>query len=85
MMLPPDGLDDLEFEPYAAPRGVCHDCGSDEVRHLIIGLPAGPEAMSGTPDWVSWVGCVHPGHDRECSQCGLTWTAEYPADQERSR
>ncbi len=74
MMLPPDELDGQEVEPYDLPRGTCPRCGSGNVRHLIVGLPAGPEPMNSTPDWVDWLGCVHPGHDRQCDQCGLTWS-----------
>ncbi|QBR91830.1 hypothetical protein EXE57_05735 [Nocardioides euryhalodurans] len=71
MMLPPD---DVEREPYDVPRGACPACGSDDVTHLVIGLPSGPEAMEGDPDWVHWVGCVHAGFDRECGSCGATWS-----------
>lgn len=60
---------------HDVPRGICPRCGSDDVRHLAIGMPAGPEVTSGTPPWVSWVGCVHPGHDRECDACGEAWSA----------
>lgn len=70
MMLPPvDGA----HEPYDVPRGTCPSCGSGEVVHLIIGMPSGPDAGSGDPDWVRWVGCMHPGFERECSSCGATW------------
>jgi hypothetical protein len=41
----------------------------------VVGLPVGPEVMEGTPEWVVWVGCDHPGHDRECHQCDLAWTS----------
>src|SRR5689334_19883128 len=58
MMLPPE---DLEREPYDVPRGACPACGSGDVTHLVIGMPSGPGAMEGDPDWVHWVGCVHPG------------------------
>ena len=71
MMLPPN---DGAPEPYDVPRGTCPSCGSGEVVHLVIGLPSGPGAGSGDPDWVSWVGCVHPGFDRECNSCGATWS-----------
>ncbi|WP_445257340.1 hypothetical protein [Nocardioides aurantiacus] len=40
---------------------------------MVIGMPAGPDAWSGDTDWVRWVGCMHPGFDRECSSCGATW------------
>lgn len=56
--------------PYVVPRGSCPACGSGEVIHLVIGMPANPEAWGSGPDWVRWVGCVHPGWDRECAQCG---------------
>ena len=77
MMLPPDEFDEVEIEPYDVPRGVCPRCGSSEVRHIVIGLPAGPEVMEGTPEWVAWVGCDHPGYDRECHPCGLAWTSPH--------
>lgn len=73
MMLPPD---DLEREPYHVPRGICPTCGSGDITHLVIGLPTGPDVMTGDPTWVRWIGCVHPGYDRECTSCGSTWTAQ---------
>jgi hypothetical protein len=73
MMSPPDEFAGDAVESYDSPRGTCPRCGGGEVRHLIIGLPAGPEPMSRTPTWVDWVGCSHPGHDRECDTCGLLW------------
>lgn len=85
MLLPPDQLAADESEPYDVPRGTCPRCGSNDVRHLIIGLPAGPEPMSGTPEWVDWVGCVHPGHDRECDHCGLVWSIADPSRAATSR
>jgi hypothetical protein len=73
MMLPPDGVGEiLEGAPYDIPRGDCPRCGSTEVIHLVIGMPTGPEAMVG-PDWVKWFGCVHPGYERSCQECGLEW------------
>ncbi len=72
MMLPPD---DLERAPYGIPRGVCPTCGSGDVTHLVVGMPSGPLVMDGDPDWVQWVGCVHPGFDRECGSCGATWSS----------
>lgn len=47
MMLPPDEFDEVEIEPYDVPRGTCPWCGSWEVRHFVVGLPAGPEVMEG--------------------------------------
>jgi hypothetical protein len=75
MLMPPE-LAGRGVEPYDVPRGTCPRCGSGDVRHLVIGMPALPESMSATPDWVEWVGCLHPGHDRECDACGLDWTVE---------
>jgi hypothetical protein len=69
-----DALFVHEPEPYALPRGSCPRCGSGDVRHLMIGMPAHPQSMDSTPSWVEWVGCMHPGHDRECDGCGLDWT-----------
>jgi hypothetical protein len=62
---------------YAVERGTCPRCGSVEVARLAIGLPAGPPDP-GTPSWVVFVGCCHPGHDRGCRACGLEWTAGTP-------
>ena len=73
MLLPPE-LDGHEVAPYSRPRGTCPRCGSGDVNHLVIGMPALPESMDSTPDWVEWVGCIHPGHDRECDGCGLAWS-----------
>jgi hypothetical protein len=70
-MLPPDGADEA---PYDFPRGTCPSCGSGAVIHLVIGMPSGPDVMDGDPEWVQWVGCVHPGYNRECNSCGVTWT-----------
>lgn len=77
MMLPPDP----DRPAYDEPRGMCPSCGSDEVIHLVVGLPADPDSMEEDPDWVRWIGCPYPGYDRTCAQCGATWswpTAERP-------
>lgn len=71
-MLPPD---DAPHEPYNVPRGTCASCGSVEVVHLIIGVRSGPDVMDGDPDWVQWVGSIHPGYNRECRSCGATWNS----------
>ncbi len=72
LTLPPD---DLEPEPDDVPRGICPTCGSGDITHLVIGMPLGPDVMQRDPDWVHWVGCVHPGYDRECGSCGATWSS----------
>jgi len=77
MMLPPGVGDDTVSAPYDVPRGTCPACGSGKVTHLVIGMPSGPAAMDGSPAWVSWVGCVHPGYNRECNSCGTTWSADF--------
>lgn len=74
MMLSGEG-DRARSEPYRVPRGTCPKCGSSDVIHLIIGLPMDPEAGAGDPDWVHWIGCVHPGYARECITCGSNWIA----------
>ena len=61
---------------YDLPRGTCPACGGGQVRHLVIGLPADPEPLTSTPPWVEWVGCLHPGYDRECDRCGAQWESE---------
>jgi hypothetical protein len=73
MMLPPDDWAG-DAVPHDVPRGTCASCGSDEVVHLVIGMPASAEAWGSGPDWVNWVGCVHPGWDRECRRCGACWS-----------
>lgn len=60
---------------YDVVRGRCPRCDSGAVGHLIIGEPVYPDALGATPDWVCWVGCVHPGYNRSCEACGLTWTS----------
>ena len=67
---------ELFFGPtYAKVRGVCARCNSPEVRHLVIGEMLYVKVEGGTPDWVDYVGCLHPGYDRECQTCGHQWTA----------
>ena len=72
---PPETWDGEPAPPYDVPRGTCPRCGSDQVVHLVIGMPATPEEFGSGPDWVSWVGCIHPGFDRSCADCGHTWDA----------
>lgn len=57
-------------------RGVCPQCGSSEVRHIIFGFPAGPDSA---PPWVAFGGCVIDGRpdDRVCEACEHAWTAEF--------
>lgn len=74
--IPTGGTDADDASPYDLPRGTCAACGSSHVRHLVIGLPAAADALTETPPWVEWVGCIHPGYDRQCEQCGLTWSAD---------
>jgi len=61
---------------YFSPRGRCPRCDSHAVTHLVIGMPANVDDMQWAQHWVVSVGCHHPGHDRECSECGLGWTGE---------
>lgn len=51
-MLTPHDIYAEDFEPYDVPRGSCPRCGSNDIRHLVIGLPTGPEPMNSTPVWV---------------------------------
>lgn len=60
--------------PYSVPRGACPFCASLEVEHLLIGMPADPDAFGSGPAWLHWVGCVHPGYSRRCAACEGTWT-----------
>ncbi|GAA0969990.1 hypothetical protein ENKNEFLB_03888 [Nocardioides aquaticus] len=62
---------------YDVPRGSCPRCGSGEVTHVLAGLPVGPVE---TPSWVAWVGCMPPGHDRACAECGLRWRSADAGD-----
>lgn len=71
MMLPPD---DSEQKVVNVPRGICPECGSGEVMHLLIGMLLMEECATSQQDWVRVVGCVHPGYNRECASCGATWT-----------
>ena len=43
-------------------------------------MPARPEDQGIGPEWVSWVGCIHPGYNRSCDDCGHTWDG--PGDVE---
>lgn len=63
----------LSQTPYDAPRGTCPRCASPEVVHLVIGMPIGPEEWGNGPEWVHWVGCMHPGYSRRCEACNATW------------
>ena len=52
-------------------RGVCPACGSGDVTHILIGMPAGP------PDypWIELAGCVVGDgmSTRRCENCGHAW------------
>ena len=77
-VLSPAGLDDglagSSGEPYDVPRGTCPLCASVDVIHLAIGMPAGPADWGSGPEWLHWVGCVHPGYNRRCTACEGTWS-----------
>jgi hypothetical protein len=71
--LPPNREELWPGVPYEVPRGTCPRCGSDQVVHMIIGLLAsGPDRLR-VPSWACLLGCVHPGFDRSCAECGHTW------------
>ena len=72
-MLPPQGNNG---ETYDAPRGTCPQCGSPDVVHLVIGMPAAPSEWGSGPHWVEWVGCIHPGYTRRCTACEQVWTED---------
>jgi RNA polymerase subunit RPABC4/transcription elongation factor Spt4 len=61
-------------------RGTCPACGSAEVVVVVHGLPADP-TLADRPD-VRLAGCLVVGepHDRECAQCGTSWSSPEPAD-----
>ena len=71
-VLPPDA-----GPTYEVPRGTCPSCGSGDVTHLMIGMPARPADVGSGPDWIEWVGCMHPGYTRRCESCEQVWT-EHP-------
>ena len=79
-ILPPDMWDRSEPVEYDVPRGTCPRCGTDQIVHLVIGMPTSADATTG-PHWASWVGCIHPGFDRSCAECGLTWDSR-PRDEQ---
>lgn len=56
-------------------RGTCPRCGSDQVLHHMIGMPA-LEAYESSPPWVLWEGCTGLGPERECEECKHTWHPE---------
>jgi hypothetical protein len=78
MMLPLDELDGYEVESYDVPPARARDVG-EATSATSSSAPAGPEPMNSTPDWVAWVGCVHPGDDRERDDCGLAWSRQIRA------
>ena len=80
-ILPPVTGDRNEAVAYEVPRGTCPRCGTDQIVHLVIGMPTSADVMTG-PDWVSWVGCIHPGFDRSCADCGLTWDSGLSDDED---
>lgn len=65
---------DLPPEPYSAPRGICPDCGSRNVQHLVAG-PFEDRSQIEDPEWVDWQGIIR-SCDRECETCGLQWWCE---------
>lgn len=72
MMPPPERREQVDSDEL---RGNCPRCGSGEIVQLVIGVPSGAEVMGGGPDWLRWVGCDHPGYDRECRACDHAWLA----------
>ena len=71
-ILPPELGDPGYIAAYDVPRGTCPRCSTDQIVHLVIGMSTSDEVTT-DEDWVSWVGCIHPGFDRSCAECGLTW------------
>lgn len=67
-----------ELVRYDAERGTCPACGSGDVSHVVVGLLSGPPSPD-VPNWVAFVGCCHPGHDRQCGACGLHWVDGMPS------
>ena len=58
------------------PRGTCPTCHSEEVTHIVIGMPDF-DLMQLAPSWVEFAGCVvESPADRRCESCGRTWSAQ---------
>ena len=82
MMLPPDGREPLRPARYDVPRGTCPRCGTDQVVHLVIGMPSQSDDARIEPTWATWIGCRHPGFDRSCAECGHTWDSGLETDDD---
>ena len=56
---------------WAGPWGTCPECHSLDVRHHVLGMPAGPCPV----EWVDQLGCVvgHGVTQRTCEHCGHGW------------
>ncbi|CAM3449954.1 hypothetical protein NODU109028_17485 [Nocardioides dubius] len=72
--------DDAALPGQGPERDTCPTCSSEDVVHFVIGMPASSDDVEGSPEWERWVGCIHPGYDRECRTCGATWSS--PEDYE---
>ena len=59
-----------------AERGTCPRCGSEQVVHVLFGMPA-PGASEQAPEWVEFGGCVvwPDARDRRCQRCDHAWSA----------
>lgn len=69
---PPLSLPSGDWEP----RGTCPACHSEEVTHIVIGMPDF-DLMQLAPSWVEFAGCVvDSSADRRCESCGRTWQAQ---------
>jgi hypothetical protein len=55
-------------------RGTCPRCGSGDVIHVVLGMPA-PFEVASAPPWVEFAGCVVDGEPstRRCDRCGADW------------
>jgi ribosomal protein S27AE len=55
-------------------RGTCPRCGSGDVIHVVLGMPA-PFEVESAPPWVEFAGCVLVGEPttRRCDRCGAGW------------
>ena len=64
------------LEEIWGPRGHCPRCGSEQVRHIVLGEPR-PFEVATAPDWVEFAGCIFESFDdRACEGCGLRWQTD---------
>lgn len=62
---------------------MCPACGSGDVTHVDVGMPADPEEA---PPWVQFGGCVINGGEktRSCAACHHAWSEVVIAEPVRT-